>query len=101
MNMLFMAVCKHTAEMCPAGIVRPDRKFATSLEEHIKKIGIDLVGGYLDGPGHEFYFLFETDDQSKLMSVLVPLMQIGDVKTVPVVKFSDVVALTRKLGIQE
>ena len=77
-------------------------KWFTRLRRAISpRACIDIVGGYLDGPGHEFYFIFETNDQSKLVSALVPLMQIGDVKTVPVVKFSDVVALTRKLGIQE
>jgi hypothetical protein len=47
---LFMIVAEHTAETCPGGTVRPDKHFTDKVTESMKKSGVKMVEGYLDGP---------------------------------------------------
>ena len=98
---LFMVVHKHTAEMCPGGIIRNHPEFATELDKCLKESGVKCIEGYLHGPGHEFWFVVETDNTAKLWTALLPLLQRGDNKVVPVLKFSEAVALAKKVGIQK
>lgn len=98
--MLFMVRHRHTAEMCPGGKVRPDKEFATRLEKQMKEAGVKFEG-YIDGPGHEFYFVIDTDDVAKLYAAVKELLVIGDNKIVPVTRFSDAIALAKKLGLQK
>lgn len=58
-----MVVHRHTAEMCPAGKVRPDKEFSNKLKEQISKAGVKLVEGY-DTPGHEMYIIIEAGNSS-------------------------------------
>jgi len=99
--MLFMIVAKHTAEMCPGGTVRPDKEFTAKLDKAMNKPGIKVVEGYLDGPGHVWYFIVETEDNTAFNNAVEPLRLVGDVKIAPVMKFSDAVAWARKIGIQK
>jgi hypothetical protein len=88
--------------MCPGGIVHPDPKFITKLEEQSKAAGVKLIEGYLDGPGHQFYFVIEADDSSKLNTAIEQLRLVGDINDiVPVLKFSDAATWARKAGIQQ
>jgi uncharacterized protein with GYD domain len=99
--MLFVVRHIHTAEMCPGGSVRPDREFLIKLEEQLKKTGVKLIEGYIDGPGHEFYYVIEADDSVVLNTALEQLRLVGDNRIAPVMKFSDGVAWARKIGIQK
>ncbi|NWG09414.1 MAG: hypothetical protein HXX80_03740 [Nitrososphaerales archaeon] len=99
--MMFMIIAKHTAEMCAGGIVRPDKEFVTKLDGSMKKSGVKVVEGYLDGPGHEWYFVVEAESNTALNNAVEPLRLIGDVKIVPVMKFSDAVVWAKKIGIQK
>jgi len=100
--LLYMVFHRHTAEMCPGGKVRPDKEFIKKLAEQIKKAGIKLIEGYIDGPGHEFYFVIEADDIAKINSAVEQLRLVGDVnKIVPVMRFSEAVAWAKKMGIQK
>jgi len=98
--LLFMVVHKHTAEMCPAGMVRPDKEFAIKLEEQFKKAGVNLIEGYFDGPGHEWFYVIEADDIAKIATAMMPLY-IGENRIIPVMKYSDSLALARKIGFQK
>ena len=99
--MLFMIEARHTAESCPGGIVRPDKEFTAKLDEQMKRSGVEVVGGWLDAPGHEWYFVIEADDNAALNNAVEPLRLVGDVKIVPVMKFSESVAWAKKIGIQK
>jgi hypothetical protein len=97
-----MVYHKHTAEMCPGGNVRPDKEFTLKLESQIKESGVNLIEGYMDAPGHEFYLILETDDHKKLNMAIEQLRLVGDTnKIVPIMKFSDMVAWAKKMGIQK
>ena len=100
--MLFVVYHRHTAEMCPGGKVHPDPKFISKLKEQIKNADVTLIEGYLDGPGHQFYFIVEADDSNKLNTAIEQLRLVGDINDiVPVLKMSDAVAWAQKAGIQQ
>ena len=100
--MLFMIVAKHTVETCPGGIIRPDKEFIKKTEEGIKKSGVKLIEGYMDAPGHVFYFILEANDNAALNLAVEPLRLVGKVWINPVLKFfkegSD---WAKKIGIQQ
>lgn len=100
--MLFMIVARHTAKFCPGGLVRPDKEFIKKTEESIKKSGVKLIDGYMDAPGHVFYFVLETDDNPSLNIAVEPLRLVGEVTIVPVMKFfKEGYDWGKKIGIQE
>ena len=99
--MLFMVVARHSAELCPGGTVRPDKGFAAKLEESMKKSGVKEIAGYTDAPGHVYYFALETDDNTALNNAVEPLRLIGEVTITPVLKFSELVAWAKQIGIQK
>jgi len=100
--LLFMIVAKHTIENCPGGVIRPDREFIKKIEESIKKSGVKLIDGYMDAPGHVFYFVLEAADNAALNIAVEPLRLIGDVTITPVMKFfKEGYDWGKKIGIQE
>ena len=96
-----MIVARHTAELCPGGVVRPDKEFTAKIEESMKKSGVKEIAGYLDAPGHVYYFVLETDDNAALNNAVEPLRLVGEVTITPVLKFSEGVAWAKKIGIQK
>jgi uncharacterized protein with GYD domain len=100
-ELLFLVVAEHTAETCPGGIARPDKEFFAKLDESMKKSGVKLVEGYLDGPGHVFYIILEADDNTALNNAVEKLRLMGKVKMIPVLKFSEAFAWAKKTGIQK
>ena len=100
--MLFMVVARHSIEMCPGGVVRPDKEFIKKTEESMKKSGVKLIDGYMDAPGHVFYFVLEANDNAALNIAVETLRLVGEVTITPVLKFfkegSD---WAKKIGIQE
>ena len=96
-----MVVARHSAELCPGGVVRPNKEAMGKIEEAMNGSGVKLVEGYLDGPRHVFYFVIETNDNVALNNAVEPLRLIGEVTITPVLKFSDARAWTKKIGIQK
>lgn len=100
--MFFIIVAKHNIENCPGGVVRPDKDFIKKTEDSMKKSGVKLIDGYMDAPGHVFYFVVETADNATLNMAVEPLRLIGDVTINPVLKFfKEGLDWAKKAGIQE
>ena len=85
--MIFMIVARHKIEFCPGGQIRPDKEFIKKTEESIKKSGVKLIDAYMDAPGHVFYFVLETTDNTALNSAVETLRLVGEVTINPVLKF--------------
>lgn len=100
--MLFMIVAKHKVEFCPGGLEKPDKEFTRKMDESMMKSGAKLIDGYMDAPGHVFYFVLEANDNAALNNAVEPLRLIGEVNITPVMKFfkegSD---WAKKIGIQK
>jgi len=97
-----MVVARHSIENCPGGVVRPDKEFIKKTEESIKKAGVKLLDGYMDAPGHVFYFVLETNDNPALNIAVEPLRLIGEVAITPIMNFfKEGREWGKKIGIQE
>jgi uncharacterized protein with GYD domain len=99
--MLFMIVAEHTTENCPGGMIRPDKQFMAKVDESMKKSGVTIVEGYLDAPGHIFYFIVEANDNKALNNAVEQFRLVGKVRFSPVMKFSEAVAWFKNIGIQK
>jgi hypothetical protein len=94
-----MIVAKHTADDCPGGLLRPDKDFFTKVVEHVERSGVTLTEMYSDAPGHVFFLVVDANDNEALNSALEPFRLVGKVKVHPVLKQSEAVAWTKKMGI--
>ena len=101
MRMLFVIDHKHSAETCPAGTVHPDKEFTNKFEAQIKASGVHLIEGYLDAPGHRFYFVVEADTTQQILNFTAPFIAIGETNVHPALKWSEAHDTTRKLGLQK
>ena len=82
--------------------MRPDKEFIKKTEASIQKSGVKLIDGYMDAPGHVFYFVLETDDNAALNIAVEPLRLVGEVAINPVMKFfKEGYDWGKKVGIQE
>jgi hypothetical protein len=96
-----MIVARHSIEMCPGGVVRPDKEFSNKIAESMKKSGVKLIEGYMDAPSHVFYFVVEADDNKALNNAVEPLRIVGEATIRPVMKFSDNLEWAKSIGIQK
>ena len=99
--MLFIIDHRHTAVTCPAGKIHHEDDFSQSLDAQAKKSGLKIVEGYLDAPGHQFYFVAEADSATQIFEFAVPLIKIGETKVTPVLKWSEAIAFSRREGMQK
>ena len=99
--MLFIIVAEHNAENCPGGVIRPDKQFTAKIDESMKKSGVKVLEGYLDAPGHVWYFILDANDASSLNNAVEPFRLIGTVRISPVMKYSEGTVWAKKIGIQE
>jgi len=99
--LLFVLDHEHSAENCPAGTVRPDKELLSRLEENAKTSGARLVEGYLDAPAHHFYFIVEADAAEQIFKFITPYLGVGKTNVHPVLKWSEALAISRKLGLQK
>jgi hypothetical protein len=60
-----------------------------------------LVEVYLDAPAHHFYFIVEADAAEQIFKFITPLLGVGETIVHPVLKWSEVSAVTRTLGLQK
>ena len=93
-------VATHTAEDCPGGLVRPDKDFLAKVVDQVERSGVAVNEIYLDAPGHVYFLIVDASDNEALNNVLEPFRLVGKVKTHPVLKLSEAVSWTKKIGIQ-
>lgn len=91
--MLFHAIHRHTHETCSAH--KPDNQ--AQFEKAFKsadEIGIDIIGMYVDAPGHSTYFILEADSSLQIAKFFDPILELGDTEIKPV---SDATKLLEQL----
>ena len=86
--MLFHVTHVHTLDTCPAALGDPElirTTFGTVVsDEHAKKVGVKLVGGYAYAPAHAAFFVVDADSAEKVGSFLLPLLKLGSAEIKPV-----------------
>ena len=82
--MLFHIHHHHDEKTCPAG--DPERLSATfaAVLPALKENGVEVVGAWVDPPGHDFFFVVETDDYGALVEGLRPIVPAGAATIRPV-----------------
>ncbi len=81
--------------------MRPDDKFIEKVEESMKKSGVKVMEGYLDAPGHVWYFILEANDVTTLNNAVEPFRLIGKVRISPVLKYLEGFTWAKDIGIQK
>ncbi len=98
--LLFMAIAEHTAEDCPAELVRPDMDFIEKITESAENSGVTLAEAYTDAPGHVWFLVLDANDNQALNNALEPFRRVGMVRVHPVLKLSDTTMWAKNIGIQ-
>jgi len=96
--MLFVAILTHSPENC---FMRPENAKAAKeaseifekMEGTAKKLGVKLIGDYVNMNEHTLYFIFETDNYAAVSKVLgPPLLTYHTAKITPVTRMKEAVA---------
>jgi len=95
-HMLFVVENRHPAEDCPAGVCRPDWKFAVKLDDRAKDKGLSLEEGYVDPVGHNIFFVVDAEHAQQVFDFITPLLSVGRTRVVPVFKWSGIVDVARR-----
>ncbi len=98
--MLFMVKAKHSAETCPISPMRPNPDFLKTLRDQTEKAKVKVIGAYSNAPSHTLWFVLEAQTMEELNTFALPLLQIGEVKTIPVQTIEDSTGFWSRLGLQ-
>ena len=82
--MLFHVTHTHNELTCP--IHDPEtllNSFGKVLES-LESEGVDVVGAWVDGPGHQLFFVIETDSSDAIHNGLNPIIDRGTARIQPV-----------------
>ena len=65
-----------------------------ALEENVNGV----IGAWVDGPGHDFFFVFDADESSQIFAGLLPIATAGTAKIQPVGDYVAVMELREQLN---
>lgn len=82
--MLFHVTHTHTGESCPAHNPELIRTTFGKMLSSAEKIGVNVIGRYVDAPAHTVYFILEADSVEKLADFFEPALNIGHAEIRPV-----------------
>ena len=91
--MLFHITHVHSAESCPYHDPETVAKTYGKALLGFEEAGVTLHGAYVDGPGHTFYMIVESDELPKIYAALGPIIDAGSAEIRPV---RDAVATVRE-----
>ncbi len=79
--MLFHITHVHTPETCPYHDPEKARATFGKILRGTERLGVKLVGAWVDAPAHTVYIVVETDSAQKLEELLAPGLEIGYAET--------------------
>ena len=82
--MIFHIHHHHDENTCPAN--SPEAVGATfgSVLTALSEYGVAVIGAWVDPPGHDFFFVVETDSYDDLVEGLRPILSSGTARIQPV-----------------
>ena len=82
--MIFHIHHHHDENTCPAN--SPEAVGATfgSVLPALNKYGVTVIGAWVGPPGHDFFFVVETDSYDDLVEGLRPILASGNARIQPV-----------------
>lgn len=75
--MLFHITHVHTPETCPYHNEEKARATFGKMLGGAEKLGIKLIGSWIDAPAHTAYIVIETDSPQKIEELLAPAFEIA------------------------
>ena len=81
--MLFHATHTHSYQTCHA---HDEKRKAKVLEavQSAGEIGINIIGIFVDPPGHVAYFVLEAESMEQIVQFFEPLLELGNTDISPV-----------------
>ena len=90
--MLFHVTQHHDEHTCPANdhdtMAVTFAAVMDTLNEHVNEV----VGAWVDPPGHDFFFVVDADDVAQIFQGLWPIIDVGTAKVQPVGDFAVMLA---------
>jgi len=86
--MLFHATHTHSYQTCHAH----DEKRKDKVMEAVQsagEIGINIIGIFVDPPGHVGYFVLEAESMEQIVQFFDPMLELGDTDIHPVMSMQD------------
>ena len=82
--MLFHVHHRHDEKTCPAHNAEAVSASFGAVLPTLAENGVNVVGAWVDPPGHDFFFVLETDDYEALVEGLRPIIPSGSATIQPV-----------------
>ena len=83
-DMLFHVHHHHDENTCPAHNAEAVAASFGTVLPALAENGVNVVGAWVDPPGHDFFFVLETDDYDALVEGLRPIIPSGTATIQPV-----------------
>jgi hypothetical protein len=83
-DMLFHVHHHHDEKTCPAHNAEAVSASFGAVLPALAENGVNVVGAWVDPPGHDFFFVLETDDYDALVEGLRPIIPSGTATIQPV-----------------
>ena len=99
--MLFIIDHRHSAENCPAGVCKPNWDFAVKMNDSAKACGVQVIEGFVDLRGHRMYFAVDATYEQQVYDFAKPLMGVGRLQVVPVIRWSAIVESVKRSKVRE
>ena len=95
--MLFHITHHHDENTCPAHDQEAaDATFGAVLESLEANVD-QVIGAWVDPPGHDFFFVVEADDSKKIFAGLWPIIPAGTAQIRPVTSLKEVMETAEAL----
>lgn len=82
--MIFHIQHSHDDTTCPFDTPEAVGSTFGAVLPSLEAQGVDVLGAWVDPPGHQFFFVVETDDYDALVDGLAPIVSSGTATIQPV-----------------
>ena len=82
--MIFHIQHSHDEATCPFDTPEAVGSTFGAVLPSLEAQGVDVLGAWVDPPGHQFFFVVETDDYDALVDGLAPIVSSGTATIQPV-----------------
>ena len=86
--MLFHITHTHTEQTCPAHDPERIKDTFGKFHEKADKLGVKVVSSYIDSPGHNMFFVIDTDKAENIDKLMHLGLTIGTAQVKPVIDWN-------------
>ncbi|MAR49376.1 MAG: hypothetical protein CL425_09380 [Acidimicrobiaceae bacterium] len=97
-EMLFHITHHHTEATCPAHNDEVAGKTFGIVLDSLKENVNEVIGVWVDGPGHDFFAVVDAESTSQIFAGLFPIIPYGTAKIQPVDDYVDMIAQRQELN---